>query len=109
MTYVFMATLVFTGLASADPAQQQIEIQRALIQRDRQSAEFSRPELRDLHSQQERRVEIRPDERVLQAREREGVPATRPESPTLKYYRALPLPGGPRHGVDPVTAHGTPN
>jgi hypothetical protein len=21
----------------------------------------------------------------------------------------LPLPGGPRHGVDPVTAHGTPN
>jgi hypothetical protein len=23
--------------------------------------------------------------------------------------RPLPLPGGPRHGVDPVTAHGTPN
>ena len=95
--------LIFAcGAANADPT----EIQRALIQRDRQSAEFSRPELRDLHSQQERRVEIRPDERVLQAREREGVPATRPESATLKYYRALPLPGGPRHGVDPIPVQG---
>jgi hypothetical protein len=106
MRFVFLATLAFAGPAAADPAQQQIEIQRALMQRDRQSAEFSRPELRDLHSQQERRVEIRPDERALQARERESVPATRPENAPLKYYRALPLPGGPRHGVDPIPVQG---
>ena len=106
MKYVFLATLAFSGLAAADPAQQQVEIQRALMQRDRQSAEFSRPELRDLHSQQERRIEMRPDERARQAREREGVPAARPEGATVKYYRPLPLPGGARHGVDPIPVQG---
>ncbi|HET7671527.1 MAG TPA: hypothetical protein VFK84_14045 [Burkholderiales bacterium] len=82
------------------------EIQRALIQRDRQSAEFSRPELRDLHSQQESRVHLRPDERVLQARERDAVPSPEPRAPAFRYYRALPLPGGPRHGVDPIPVQG---
>ena len=100
-------SLIFvSGAANAD----QTEIQRALMQRDRQSAEFSRPELRDLHSQQERRVEIRPDERALQAREREGVPAARPDGAPVKYYRPLPLPsslpGGARHGVDPIPVQG---
>ena len=75
------------------------------MQRDRQSAEFSRPELRDLHSQQERRVEIRPDERVMQARERETVPPVK-STPEVRYYRPLPLPGGPRHGVDPIPVQG---
>ena len=105
MTKGALSLILFSAAAVADPAQQQVEIQKALMQRDRQSAEFSRPELRDLHSQQERRVDIRPDERVMQARERETVSTERP-APSLRYYRALPLPGGPRHGVDPIPAQG---
>jgi len=100
-----LSVILFCSGASADPVQHQIEIQKALIQRDRQSAEFARPELRDLHAQQERRVEMRPDERVIQARERETVNAERP-APSLRYYRALPLPGGARHGVDPIPVQG---
>ena len=110
MRYVFLAAFAMSGLACADPLQQQqVEIQRALIQRDRQSAQFSRPELRDLHQYQEQRRELRPDERVLQTRERETVPAAGAEGPRLKYYGPLPLPGGPRHGVDPIPVQGTPH
>lgn len=105
-----VSLILFSAAAVADPAQHQVEIQKALMQRDRQSAEFSRPELRDLHSQQERRMEVRPDERVIQARERDALPtAERPAVPA-RYYRALPLPSsfprGPRHGVDPIPVQG---
>ena len=100
-----LSLVVFSAAVSADPARQQVELQKALMQRDRQSAEFSRPELRDLHAQQARRVEMRPDERVIQAREREALtPVT--STPEVRYYRALPLPGGPRHGVDLVPVQG---
>ena len=87
--------LAWSVAANADP-----------LERDRQSAQFSRPELRDLHAQQELRRSERPDERQLQARERDAVPAAERTAPTLQYYRPLPLPGGPRPGVDPVTVQG---
>jgi len=96
--------LLLAGSAQADPVQ--IEIQRALMQRDRQSAEFSRPELRALSAEQQMRPVLRPDERVLQTRERDAVPIAERPAPALQYYRALPLPGGPRPGVDPIPVQG---
>lgn len=98
------------------------EIQRALIQRDQQSAEFAagvnRPALEPLHDSQLREAgrplhpdpriarELRPYERERMAREREGfvlqLPPPRVKSGSDPDLGALPLPGGPRHGVDPV-------
>jgi hypothetical protein len=87
---------------------QQTEIERALIQRDRQSAEFSRPELRDLHQRQDMlQGPLRPDERAVQAREREAFPAQNaPGNEASAYSRPLPLPGGPRPLVDPIPVQG---
>jgi hypothetical protein len=86
---------------------QQAEGERALIERDRQSAEFARPELRDLHSRRDQQhLPPRPDERALESREREAYPA--PEKPvSAPDYRPLPLPGGPRPGVEPITVPGS--
>jgi hypothetical protein len=94
-------------LLAALPAYgQQADIERALIQRDRQSAEFSRPELRDLHRQQDmRQAPFRPDERVVQARERESF-SSEQKVLELQSYKALPLPGGPRPLVDPIPVQG---
>ena len=84
----------------------QAEIDRALIQRDRQSAEFSRPDLRDLHMRQDLQHRApRPDERAAQARERDAYPRPETIAPPAT-GAALPLPGGPRHGVDPVPVQG---
>ena len=105
------------------------EIQRALIQRDQQSAEFAagvrgggdRASLEALHARQQLEVttqplhpdpavarQLEPYQRQKMADERAlvlppPVVAVRPAE------KPLPLPRGPRHGVDPVTAHGTPN
>jgi hypothetical protein len=85
----------------------QAEIDRALIQRDRQSAEFSRPELRDLHTRQDmQHLPPRPDERAAQARERDAYPRAERIAPPPATGGPLPLPGGPRHGVDPVPVQG---
>jgi len=85
---------------------QQTEIDRALIQRDRQSAEFSRPELRDLHQRQDmQQGPYRPDERVMQSRERESFSLDQ-RALELQGYRPLPLPGGPRPLVDPIPVQG---
>jgi hypothetical protein len=85
---------------------QQAEGERALIERDRQSAEFTRPELRDLHSRRDQQhLPVRPDERLLESREREAVPVPEKTLPAPD-YRPLPLPGGPRHGVEPIPVQG---
>lgn len=102
------------------------EIQRALIQRDQQSAEFAagvnRPALQQLHDSQLREAgrplhpdpeiarQLRPYERDRMAREREGF-VLRPPPPKINSgsdpdLHPLPLPGGPRHGVDPVPSQG---
>jgi hypothetical protein len=82
-------------------------IQRELIQRDRQSAEFSRPELRNLHLQQD--TQNRPpraDERALQARERDASARAEPLEAVAANPGPLPLPGGPVHGVEPIPVQG---
>ncbi|HYI86343.1 MAG TPA: hypothetical protein VEX61_04540 [Burkholderiales bacterium] len=105
------------------------EIQRALIQRDQQSAEFAasvrggdRASLEALHARQRLEVTIQtlhPDSAVarqLEPYQRQKMADERAlvlPPPVIQKSREpekpLPLPGGPRHGVDPVTAHGTPN
>ena len=109
----FLAVLFLSGTALADDR----EIQRALIQRDQQSAEFARRGLENLHSNQLRDAgqplsadpaiarELLPYERERMARERELVPAP-PKPPTAKLpEKALPLPGsgGPPHVVEPIS------
>ncbi len=87
-----------------------MEIQRALIERDRQAAEFAHPELRELHLRQDQtHVPARPDERSAQARERDAALLTMPPQADEKprqNERPLPLPGGPRHNVDPIPVQG---
>jgi hypothetical protein len=118
--------LVLPGLPAA--AQQQ-EIQRALIQRDQQSAEFAaqvrggseaRASLEALHARQlgEAMVPLSPNasvatqllpyQRSRMAEERElRLPPPIVRAPAIPgIERALPLPGGPRPGVDPVTPEG---
>jgi hypothetical protein len=105
---------------SAIPNEQ--EIQRALIQRDQQSAEFAagvnRGSLENLHQRQlmeagrplhpdpEIARQLRPYERERMAREREGFVLQLPPPRVNDPEKPLPLPGGPRHGVEPVPAHG---
>ena len=87
---------------------QQTEAERAVIERDRQSAEFSNPALRDLHSRRDQQhLPARPDERAAEAREREAQPLPERAAPPAPDYRPLPLPGGPRPGVEPITVPGS--
>jgi hypothetical protein len=104
------------------------EIQRALIQRDQQSAEFAagvrggdRASLEALHARQRLEVTtqtLHPDPAVarqLEPYQRQKMEDERalvlppPVVQVKSAEKPLPLPGGPRHGVEPVTAHGTPN
>jgi len=104
------------------------EIQRALIQRDQQSAEFAagvrggdRASLEALHARQRLEVttqSLHPDPAVarqLEPYQRQKMADERtlvlppPVVQVKPAEKPLPLPGGPRHGVDPVTPHGTPN
>ena len=91
------------ALGHADPSEVDRQVQRALIERDRQAAEFSRPELRDM-PQPGPAEPLRPDERVMRAREREAYHPPAPPAPPPPSPKPLPLPGGPRHAVDPVPA-----
>jgi hypothetical protein len=104
------------------------EIQRALIQRDQQSAEFAagvrggdRASLEALHARQRLEVttqtlhpdpavarQLEPYQRQKMADERALV-LSPPVVAVRPAEKPLPLPRGPRHGVEPVTAHGTPN
>ena len=99
---------VIARVCAADPTEQ--AIQRALIERDQQSAEFAARlhgrSLDALHARQllEPASQFPDYDRSRMAREGEAVlqlppPVVRapgkPDAP-------LPLPGGPRTGVDPV-------
>jgi hypothetical protein len=100
------ALICLPALCRADPAQAERQARRALIERDRQAAEFSRPELRDMPRPSDA-APLRPDERALREREREAyllhIPPVlqTPDSPP-----PLPLPGGPGHAVDPIPVQG---
>ena len=120
MKRLALLALLVPLAAAANPHEQ--EIQRALIQRDQQSAEFAaganRGPLEILHQRQLMERPLHPDpnvarelgpyERQRLAQEREGFVLRLPP-PKLNFLPAsdpLPLPGGPRPGVEPVTADG---
>jgi hypothetical protein len=120
------------ALATFPALSQNQEIQRALIQRDQQSAEFAagvrggdRASLEALHARQRLEVttqalhpdpavarQLEPYQRQKMADERALVlspPVVQVKPAEKPAASPLPLPGGPRNGVEPVTAHGTPN
>jgi hypothetical protein len=114
-------------LAALPSAAQEIEIQRSVIQRDQQSAEFAArvrgadtAALQQLHARQLTEVmtipvqtELRPNQRQTMANERELVLppppmlVKQPEKPAPS--SPLPLPGGPKHGVDPIPVDSSRN
>lgn len=90
------------ALAQQDPA-----VQRALIERDRQSAEFARPDLRDYHLRKDgQHLPQRPDERQAEERDRNAQPVATEKPVQAPDYSPLPLPGGPIHGVNPIPVQG---
>jgi hypothetical protein len=120
------AALLLLGLplaCFAQLSQQQVEIQRALIQRDQQSAEFAtrgveaRRALENLHSNQLRDAgqplnadpviarELLPYERQRMARERMALPPIDQPAKLEAPAKALPLPGsgGPPSVVVPIS------
>ena len=100
--------------ASADETEN--AIQRALVRRDQQSAEFAAQlrgrSLDALHQRQLLQLGNAPSpepyERSSVVRERDAfilrLPPPVPANPRLP--APLPLPGGPRHGVDPIPVQG---
>lgn len=92
------------------------EINRALIERDQRTAEFAagvdgnvdRRALEILHQRQlfDARP-LAPRDRDRMAREREGFVLRLPPPVRTRDFleEPLPLPGGPRHGVEPVPAN----
>jgi len=102
--------LALALLAPLAAVAEQTPAERAVIERDRQSAEFSRPELREFHSHRDQQhLPPRPDERAAEARERDAVPVPENVAPATPDYRPLPLPGGPVHGVEPIPVQGARN
>ena len=102
-----LAALVLLIAPMAAPAQQQDPVQRAVIERDRQSAEFARPELRDYHLRKDQRhLPQRPDERQAEERDRNAQPVVVEEPVQAPDYGPLPLPGGPAHGVNVIPVQG---
>ena len=114
-----IAAFLLAGTCLGAQAQER-EIQRALIQRDQQSAEFAAgvqaPALSSLHARQlgevmaiPRPPELRPYQRFRMAEERELVfaPPVRKSVPDTD-LAPLALPGGARGGVDPVLPQGLP-
>ena len=125
-----VVALALSLVAIACPAQEQ-EVQRALIQRDQQSAEFAArlrgadtSSLEQLHARQlidaarplsadpETARQLRPYQRQKLADERTlelPAPAIRSKEPERPDIKPLPLPGGPRHAVDPIPVQDSRN
>ena len=103
---------VLSATCHADPGEARLQTQRALMDRDRQAAEFSRPELRDMPRRGDAEP-LRPDERVLRAREREAwlLGSSPAPQPAAQSRPPLPLPlsipRGPGQAVDPIPVQGS--
>jgi hypothetical protein len=99
---------VLVSPCRADPAEAERQTQLQLLQRDRQAAEFSRPQLRDMPRRSDAEP-LRPDERTLRARERDAYllgASPAPQAP-VPSEPPLPLPGGVGHVVDPIPVQGS--
>jgi hypothetical protein len=110
-TAAFLALLAVALPSFAQQPHAQ-EIQRALIQLDERGAAFARgsppqpvdPHAgRPLHPDPEIARELRPYERMKAAEAREANVLRLPPPVVRKDAKPLPLPGGPRAGVDSVT------
>jgi hypothetical protein len=114
--FVALALASISGLLFANDQ----EIQRALVQRDQQSAEFAArvrgadtSALQQLHARQLLEVTTQPLQPELRPYQREKMADERalvlpPPTVTLakKPEKPLPLPGRPGHVVDPIPAQG---
>lgn len=120
----FVAGIAAAALSLSCAAQDSSkEIQRALIQRDQQSAEFAagvrggdRTALENLHARQQLEIttpgverHLQPYQRQKMAEERALVLPPPVILETKKAEKPLPLPRGPEHVVDPIPAQGTPH
>jgi hypothetical protein len=112
------AALLLCPLACLAQQPHEREIQRAIIELDQRTAEFARgappapldPHVgRPLHPDPEIARQLRPYERTKLAEEREAVLRLPPPVVQKKIDKPLPLPGGPRAGVEPVTLPSQPN
>ena len=98
------------ALISLPAVGQEQEIQRALIQRDQQSAEFAArirgidtSALEQLHARQ-----LEPYQRQKMADERLlAFPPPVVKPPEAPVSKPLPFPGGERKGIDPVPPQGS--
>jgi hypothetical protein len=117
MKRTLLLSVVLPFAAAAQQPHEQ-EIQRALIQLDERSAAFARgtpPQALDphagrpLHPDPEIARQLRPYERIKAAEAREAHVLRLPPPVERKNEKPLPLPGGPRAGVDPVTPSGVAN
>jgi hypothetical protein len=120
MRSAFFLALITVALPCFAQQPHAQEIQRALIQLDERSAAFARgspPQPLDphagrpLHPDPEIARELRPYERMKAAEAREAnvlrlPPPVVRNDVVRKDAKPLPLPGGPRAGVDPVTPSG---
>ena len=108
----FLCAMAFSSFASES------EIQRALIERDQRTAEFAagvrggpidRRALEILHERQ--LFDVRPltpyhADRMRREREAFVLRLPPPASNELSVSKPLPLPGGPKHGVQPIPSQG---
>lgn len=109
-----LAALLLLPLACLAQQPHEQEIQRALIQLDERSAQFSSRALdphvgRALHPDPEIARQLRPYERMKMAEERVTLLRLAPPVVQKKNDKPLALPGGPRAGVDPVTVPRLPD
>lgn len=111
---LFAALLLYPLACFAQQPHEQ-EIQRALIELDQRTAQFARgapPAALDarvglpLHPDPEIARQLRPYERMKAAEQGEVTLRLPPPVVQVRSEKPLPLPGGPRTGVDPVTAPG---
>ena len=109
--------LAFLPLVCVAQQPHEQEIQRAIIELDRRSADFSAQRApagepldphvgRQLHPDPVIARELRPYERMRMAEQRSHVLQLPPPVVQKKVEKPLPLPGGPRPGVDPVAPPG---
>ena len=115
---ILLLPLLLLPLACLAQQPYEQEIQRALIQLDQRGADFARgttsppldPQVgRPLNPDPEIARQLRPYERMKEAEAREPNVLRLPPPVVQKDEKPLPLPGGPRRGVDLVTAPRVPD
>ena len=115
--FIAAALALAAGAAAADETES--AIQRALVRRDQQSAEFAARlrghSLEALHQRQLLQLDAAPQpgayERGRMARERDAFvlrfsPPIQKSGSDPEFRAPLPLPGGPAHAVDPIPVQG---